>query len=141
MNITLGHPELYYVEVTFPAGSDKNVEYKFTRNDNSKAWQWESINNRTFTINDSSDTQVLEINFWDDMIPTPQNVTITIQGDNTIINWDAVQGVTGYNIYRDTDPFGTFDLILNEIPITATTFTDYNSTGQVKYFYKVKAVK
>ncbi len=141
MSPTLGNDALYHIDITFPAGSNKNVEYKYTRNDNSKAWYWESTNNRSFVINDSSDTQTLDIDFWENQIPTPKNVTITIQGSDTVISWDAIPGVTGYNIYRDTDPYGEFGILLNETPVATTSYTDLNATGENKYFYKVKAVK
>ncbi len=139
MTVTLGNDKLYYVNVTFPAGSPINVEYKFTRNDDSRAWQWESVNNRSFTINDSSSTQTLEVNYWNDEMPAPENVTISIQGDNTVISWDEIPGASGYNIFRDTDPFGNFGNMLNTQPIVGTSYVDTNSTGDEKYFYKVKA--
>jgi hypothetical protein len=52
---------IYEGQFTFPGGSNPSVQYKY----NDDNCNWESIGNRSFTIDDSSPTQVLPIDIWD----------------------------------------------------------------------------
>lgn len=55
---------IYTVEVTFPAGTDFFVQYKYTRNDG-VGWYWEDFGgNRWFLLDDSSPTQVLPLDYY-----------------------------------------------------------------------------
>ncbi len=55
----------YTVDVFFPAGSPFTVQYKFTRLTTSlREWAWEYVGNRSFQIDDSESTQVLELDYW-----------------------------------------------------------------------------
>ncbi len=59
---------VYEVDVIFPGGSSTEVEYKYARNHSSlRGWEWESISNRTFYIDDADSVQVLEDDFWNDI--------------------------------------------------------------------------
>jgi len=59
--LTDPEPDLMYtIDLLFPAGTDSVVEYKYVNGD-----QWESIANRTFTIDDSNPTQTLPIDVFD----------------------------------------------------------------------------
>jgi hypothetical protein len=59
-------PGLWTVDVTFPAGSDPFVEYKYKKDG---CTTWESTGNHSFTIDDSSATQVLPIDGWEYIPP------------------------------------------------------------------------
>jgi hypothetical protein len=48
-------------QFTFPAGSNPSVQYKY----NDDNCNWEGTSNRFFTIDDSSPTQILPIDTWD----------------------------------------------------------------------------
>jgi hypothetical protein len=52
---------IYEGSYTIPAGSNPSAQYKYN-NDNCT---WESIGNRSFVIDDSSPTQILPIDIWD----------------------------------------------------------------------------
>lgn len=69
---------VYTVEVAFPAGTDFFVEYKYTSNDGSN-WNWESFGgNRWFLIDDSSPTQLLPMNYYNNDAGTSvRDVTVT----------------------------------------------------------------
>ena len=55
---------IYTVDVLFPAGSDKMVEYKFTALTDT-GWVWENfVGNRSFEIDDSSPIQRLRLDSW-----------------------------------------------------------------------------
>ncbi len=57
--------EVYTVDILFTAGTGKNIVYKYTAQTN--PWNWEPIGdyvNRCFEIDDSSPTQVLEVDQW-----------------------------------------------------------------------------
>ncbi len=53
----------YQISLLFPQGSQKSVQYKYTIFKNG-SWQWESSNNRTFEIDDSSSNQTLSTDYW-----------------------------------------------------------------------------
>lgn len=56
---------MYDAEITFPANSEQNVEYKYAVYiDSLKGWQWESINNRSFQIDDTQSEQQLSLDVW-----------------------------------------------------------------------------
>ena len=130
---------VYTGDVVFPAGTFPDVEYKFTRDDGSRAWEWESANNRPFTIDDSGTTQVLAIDYWNDAIPVPTSLDLEIAGNDAVLTWTPVFGATGYNVYRSEDPYGEF-IRINLGTVTAETYTDLNAGTIDKYFYEVKAI-
>ncbi len=70
---------LYTVSVLFPAGSERYHEFKFVNGQ-----EWESINNRSFIIDDSSPTQVLDTVYFNDIGPDAfiqQDVTVHFSVD------------------------------------------------------------
>ena len=56
--------QIYEGSAVFAAGSNPYHEFKFNRN-GTDGCQWEGIGNRSFTIDDSGPTQVLDIVPWD----------------------------------------------------------------------------
>jgi len=90
------------------------------------------------------------IDYWsvDDIVLTnvtplqppdaPQNVLIEQNGNEAIITWDAVPGVTGYKIYRSFDP----ELFTEDDVIGTTELTTYGDESVLLYpaaFYMIKA--
>jgi hypothetical protein len=55
-------PKLYQVTITFPAGSNSYVEYKYKKDD---CATWESTGNHSFNIDDSSGSQMLWVDGWE----------------------------------------------------------------------------
>ncbi|MCD4796818.1 MAG: DUF2341 domain-containing protein [Candidatus Cloacimonetes bacterium] len=69
----------------------------------------------------------------------PSNVTITISGDDVILNWEWSGERTTYNVYRSTDPYEGFATI-NTFPVFETTYTDIDAAIMgTKYFYYITA--
>jgi len=130
---------MYTGEVIIPAGTFPYGEYKFTRNDSARAWYWEDSLNRPFTVDDSSPTQTIDMNYWNDSMPIPQNITTEIDDADVIITWDPVFGADYYNVHRSTDPYDNFGSAINLLPIGSTTYTDTGASSGTKYFYHVKA--
>lgn len=65
-------------------------------------------------------------------------MTATAAGANTIyLSWSGVSGALGYNIYRSTDPSGTFTKI-SSAPTAATVYRDTNLTPDTTYYYQVE---
>jgi len=64
----------------------------------------------------------------------PTNIAISEDGINVTITWDVIGGLT-YNVYSDTDPYGTFGTP-EETGNTTGTFTQALDT---KKFYMVTA--
>ena len=65
----------------------------------------------------------------------PENVSVSSDSLNVNINWDAVWGAAGYNIYTSSDPYGTYT-------IHDYTVNNYYSEpfDQNMVFYYIKAV-
>ena len=73
-------------------------------------------------------------------VTPPSNVTITISGDNVVLNWDWSGERTTYNVYRSTDPYSVDFTKINLSPIVETTYTDYGvAATETKYFYYITA--
>ena len=65
-------------------------------------------------------------------------LTATAAGANTIyLSWSGVSGALGYNIYRPTDPNGTFTKI-SSAPTAATLYRDKGLTPGTTYYYQVE---
>ena len=71
----------------------------------------------------------------------PANVRVREVTENGImLEWDAVTGVSNYNIYRSTSANGTYTKINTE-KISSTGFTDYNIAPYAVFcYYKVSSV-
>ena len=102
---------IYHVSVLFPAGSHHYQEFKFIN-----GTEWESINNRSFILDDSSDTQQLDTVYFNDIMPTDftqQDVTVyfsvNMNGVSTIA--DTISLVGDFNQWQiGTDVMGDDDL-------------------------------
>ena len=69
--------------------------------------------------------------------PAPSNVTISVNGSQIIINWDAVDGANSYKVYSSDDPESGFELD------TSGTFNGASWSTSVineKKFYYVTAI-
>ena len=53
------------------------------------------------------------------------------------VSWKAVEGATGYQVYRSATKNGTFSLIKTT---TDLSYTDTSAAAGEKYYYKVKAI-
>jgi hypothetical protein len=56
------------------------------------------------------------------------------------LEWNAVEGSDGYNVYRSTSPDGGFEKV-NDDPVENTTFEDDEVTNDVTYYYYVTSLK
>ena len=66
-----------------------------------------------------------------------EDLVISVDGDNLVLNWEDVVGATGYNVYRSTEPY--FD-ITGLTPIaepTVPTFEDAAALSGGAKFYIV----
>ena len=75
---------------------------------------------------------------YTETILPPSDVTISISGTNSVISWTSQSGYN-YNIYSDTDPFGSFGTLLGTVTDGSGTYTDPVGTA-TKKFYKVTSV-
>jgi hypothetical protein len=60
---------VYEAEVLYDAGATREVEFKFTRSSNGSSWEWETVSNREFVIDDSDTVDVLPTYKWDSTSP------------------------------------------------------------------------
>jgi hypothetical protein len=56
-----------------------------------------------------------------------------------LLNWSAISGATGYDIYRSTTPtgFGSSPYVTN---VSGTSFSDTSTTPGTTYYYRVTAI-
>jgi len=133
---------LYTVDITFPQGSPYDVEYKFTRKDNDNNWSWENVSNRSFTIDDSDSTQILDFDYWDNTVPIPKGVLIEVVGLDVGLSWKGVYGATDYEVLRSSQPYDEFTHL--DYTGGPTTYTDTGAGSKYrdnKYFYTIKAIR
>jgi hypothetical protein len=76
--------------------------------------------------------------------PAPTGVAATTLGSDSIrINWNAVSGATGYNVYRTLTPRQggqPLGALANGTLVTSTNFTDVGLSSATTYYYVVTAV-
>jgi hypothetical protein len=71
-------------------------------------------------------------------LPPPENVVILRDGGDITITWDDVTGASSYNIYSDSDPYGSFSTLEDNIPATLTEWSETIPADEKK-FYLIKA--
>jgi fibronectin type 3 domain-containing protein len=80
--------------------------------------------------------------YWDDPPPSPTQVRAEFGDKKVDLFWEAVEGATGYNVYRRTEGEEQFPINpLNSEPLTVTQYTDLNVQYEIKYLYSVRSVK
>ena len=70
-------------------------------------------------------------------LDAPVNVTISHDGTDVTISWDAVDGASSYKIYSDTEPYGAFTNVVVE---NHPSLTWSGAAPDPKMFYHVIAV-
>jgi len=75
---------------------------------------------------------------------TPTGLTATAVSTSQIdLYWNAVEGATGYDVYRSTSATGTFARLGSEPTVSGQSNTSYSDTGLsagTTYYYKVSAL-
>ena len=80
--------------------------------------------------------------YWD----YPPHTSSMVRGERgdkkAELYWEAVEGATGYNIYRRGEGEEEFPIQpLNREPLKGTQYTDLNVENEKRYIYSVRAVK
>lgn len=70
----------------------------------------------------------------------PTNLTSTNALKGISLNWSAVTGAAGYNVYHRITPEDFFVTPLNNTPLTNLTFSDTSPALNTSYQYVVKAI-
>ena len=106
---------IYTIYIVFPAGSHHYHEFKFIN-----GAEWESIDNRSFMLDDSSEFQMLDLMYFNNIMPTDftqQDVTVYFSVDmnavTTIADTISLAGdfntwQVGVNIMGDDDMDGIY---------------------------------
>ena len=81
-------------------------------------------------VGESQDRASVSVNVADSALPAPGNLTASVSGDGVSLNWDAVEGASGYSVYRDGSLLETID----------TNSFDESGLADGTYFYEVAAV-
>jgi fibronectin type 3 domain-containing protein len=74
---------------------------------------------------------------------TPKAVTgLAASPDNQSVSlaWDAVDGASGYNVYRSKEKDGPLEMQINRAPAAETSFNDSGLANGVDYYYAVTAL-
>ena len=75
--------------------------------------------------------------YYDLISTTPVNISISRDSDTTLIEWDAIQGVSHYKVYSSNNPYSGFDEDLTGVFNGESWST---TTVDTKKFYYVKAL-
>ena len=92
--------DIYVVNILFPTGSHHYQEFKFMN-----GTEWENIDNRSFMLDDLSDTQVLDLMYFNNIMPTDftqQDVTVyfSVNMNNVETIADTVSLVGDFNTWQ-----------------------------------------
>ncbi|WP_371364822.1 hypothetical protein SRRS_53740 [Sporomusa rhizae] len=71
-------------------------------------------------------------------VPVPTNLTVTAGDAKVTLNWNAVTGVTGYNVKRATTAGGPYTTIASNV--SGTSYVDSAITNGTTYYYVVTAI-
>jgi len=100
-------------------------------------YQVVSVNRRGYLSSPSNPVTV----YWDDPPDFPKKISGEAGDKRIDLYWEAVNGATGYNIYRKTEGEEFLNKPINSVPIKVTYYTDLNVENDKKYFYSVRALK
>ena len=81
-------------------------------------------------VGESQDRASVSVNVADYALPAPGNLTASVSGDGVSLNWDALEGASGYSVYRDGSLLET---------ISTNSFAE-SGLADGTYFYEVAAV-
>ncbi|OHB18634.1 MAG: hypothetical protein A2666_04540 [Parcubacteria group bacterium RIFCSPHIGHO2_01_FULL_47_10b] len=114
------------------------------------AQEWETLPTTIDTTNNILTVQTTHFSSFAPIAPsagapsTPSGLSATAVNNSQInVSWTATANTTGYNIYRDTDPNGSFPRLGSEPTVNSSTTTSYSNTELVSsqtYYYKISAV-
>jgi len=100
-------------------------------------YQVVSINRRGHSSAPSNPVWV----YWDHPPQSPRMVRGE-RGDKRVdLYWEALEGATGYNVYRRQEGEEFPIRPLNREPLSVTQYTDLNVENEKRYIYSVRAVK
>ena len=132
--LTDGNSDLIYTgDVIFPAGTNPNLEFKFTKSADGSIWDWESVANRPLIIDDSSPTQIIDPPLLFDAegtLPVELSAFAAVYVNEFVtVSWQTATetDVIGYNIFRsEDDDFSTVQKVNTDIiPGHGTTTTPH----------------
>ena len=100
-------------------------------------YQVVSVNRRGYPGAPSNPVTV----YWDNPPQTPGMVRAD-RGDKRVdLSWEAVEGATGYHVYRRAEGEEFSLRPLNRALLKTTEYADLNVENEVKYIYSVRAVR
>lgn len=74
-------------------------------------------------------------------VASPEVVAASGGYRSTKVSWDAVDGASGYEIYRSATENGTYSKVYDFPFAEASCFTEYNLTANQRNYYKVLAYR
>jgi len=99
-----------------------------------------NITNNTAVTATASDRKDGLKNLYNTIASFPGNFRVLALTENSIsLTWNAVNGASGYNIYRSSSRNGTYEK-MNVNALTDTEFTDTSVSSNVLYYYTVSAI-
>jgi hypothetical protein len=141
---------VYTIDITFPTGSYPWVDYKYTKSTNGVDWDWESISNRTFRIDDSSPTQILPMDCFNNEcsgIDTAVTVVFTyncevwsdsidegvwLTGSELPLMWNAVGDTCPDTLHQLTDLGADIYQVSVTFPTGTQKFVEFKAAIDAK---------
>jgi hypothetical protein len=150
VNLLAPAREVYTIDLLFPEGSVKDVEFKFAMlADGGTDWEWETIDNRMFTIDDSQTTQILPELYWNDFvlitipeIQTPADSTdVSPYVDQVVTTQGIVTAVTDSKYWISTPEGGAWNGLYAYDPVNAPAEGDcIRITGTIDEYYNLTEI-
>lgn len=100
-------------------------------------YQVVSVNKRGYLSSPSNPITI----YWDHWPPPPQRVNAEGGDKRVDLQWESVEGATGYNIYRRLENEDFSLKPINRTPLTTNQYSDLNVENERRYFYSVRALK
>jgi fibronectin type 3 domain-containing protein len=74
------------------------------------------------------------------LLSAPANLRLSTVTDVSVsLEWNTLSGASGYNIYRSDSEYGVY-IKVNELLISAISYTNTNLSPNTNYYYKVSAI-
>jgi len=78
--------------------------------------------------------------YFDQSLPVVQDLVISIEGDDIILNWSAIPIAVSYNIYRSPVPYFDISMMIPIATVPNNSYIDINAGFESVYFYQVTVI-
>ncbi len=74
-------------------------------------------------------------------LPPVENLTIEMSAGDALLDWDTVEGATGYRVYSLDEGYQEEGILVAELDGATTSWTDVGAVAAERRFYRVTAIR